>query len=651
MRVLQIILICATLQPAATQILENKAPRAGIAATAKPYDVLHYAVDAKLGMIDNSFSGRMTITVLITQPTDTLWFHSVGLLFDSVRVEGLGAGYRFYPSDERVTIYPAIRFFVGETLTVFISYMRDPGFPRPEERQGYYYYQPSWQPGFVLANIGYTMSEPYDARLWMPCYDLPDDKATCDISVTVPQGYVAGSNGRLVAVATQGGLVQFRWQEEYPIATYLMCITASEYSTFSHFYHKISNSADSVEVKYYCWPEDSAGSSFSAVLAFQKTTLMMERFSRMFGEFPFEKYGMAVVYPFFAGAMEHQTLTSMHRSIVSVAGYPYYEYVIAHELAHQWWGDLVTCQSFADIWLNEGFASYAEALWNEAEYGNASYEQKMESFLVFNATWGGAIYDPESQGLPIFGSNVYHKAAWVMHMLRRLVGDSTFFNILENYRTAHAYSTATTSDFQSVVDSTTGQNYDWFFDEWIRGHGWPKYAYTSSWNAGTQTYSVDVSQVQDSLWPTFRMPLELRVFTPAGMIVYSVVDSLRFQTFEFRPVTRPDSLQFDPRNAILKQIVRQPGGDRIPEDFRLYQNYPNPFNPETTIEFDLPRTSRVRVDVLDLLGRRIDTILDELKPVGTVRLHYSGSGLASGVYFVRLQAGEVTRIKKMMILR
>lgn len=634
-----------------SQIMENKIDDVRSSIITKPFDVLHYSLNARLAMVDSGFSGSMSVRCVIIQPTDTLWFHSVGLVFDSVRVNGNPVSYQFYPSTERFTIYLPRFFGVGETVLVYIKYVRDLSFRRFEERQGYYFYRPSWQPGFVLENIGYTMSEPFDARLWMPCFDDPSDKATCDITVTVPQGYVAGSNGTLINVTSQDSTTTFYWHENYPLTTYLMCITASKYSTFSHYYHKIINPSDSIEVKYYCWQADSAGSRFSAVLVFEKTALMIERFSRIYGEYPFEKYGMAVAYPFGAFGMEHQTLTTMHRSIISVANYPYYEDVIAHELAHQWWGNLVTCQSFADIWLNEGFASYSEALWREKEYGRASYYQKMRNFLIFNSTWQGAIYDPQSQGFPIFGSNVYHKGAWVLHMLRGVVGDTMFFTILANYRAAYGYSMATTANFQSVVNFTTGENYDWFFNQWIYGRGWPKYTFTTSWDPSDRKYFVTVAQTQDFLWPVFRMPIEFRVHTINGNRTYVVVDSLREQTFKFEPGTQPDSLQFDPQNIILKQVVTKPGIDNIPLNLVLYKNYPNPFNPETTIEFDIPHTTRVRLDVYDVLGRLVDTIMDEVKPVGTTRVRYGGEGLASGVYFVRLQAQELSRIAKMVIVR
>jgi aminopeptidase N len=621
----------------------------------KPFDVLHYSLFADLAMVDSGFRGNMTIQSLVTQSTDTLWFHSVGLVFDSVRVNGSAASYQFYPSAERFTVYLPRTFAVGETVRVFIKYARNLAYPRLEDRQGYYWYRQNNQPGLVHENIGYTMSEPYDARLWMPCFDDPSDKATCEISVSVPPGYVAGSNGKLVSVISIDSAVVYHWREDYPIATYLMCITASKYSTFSHFYRKITNPSDSIEVKYYCWREDSSGTTHSAELAFNKTTLMMERFAAMFGEYPFEKYGMAVAYPFSFGGMEHQTLTTMHRSTINVSGYPFYEYVVAHELAHQWWGNMVTCRTFADIWLNEGFATYSEALWEEQEYDRARHDQRMRNYLVFGSTWQGAIYDPISQGLPLFGSQVYHKAGWVLYMLRSLVGDSMFFDILASYRATHGYGTATTADFNGVVNTTTGQNHDWFFNQWIYGRGWPKFAYTTTWDGVANAYSVTVYQMQDTLWPTFRVPVELRIYTGADSASFFVVDSLRTQVFSFSLPSQPDSLQLDPRNRIMKQIVPPPlsvdENPGSPTTFALHQNYPNPFNPSTVIRYRVPISTFVTLRIFNVLGQEIATLVNGVSMPGTYEVEWLASQIPSGVYFYRLTTSHYAQTRKLILLK
>jgi aminopeptidase N len=626
-------------------------PNSGIHAEAfetqtypQPYDVLHYKLDASLGMVDGSFSGVMTITLLMkVNSPSSIWFHSLGLIFNSITVNDTVVGFSLDSPNERIRlemprIYPA-----GETLSVKLAYQRDILYPRLDSRQGYYWY--AKRDSTVLENIGYTMSEPSDAKRWIPCYDDPSDKATCEIDIKVPAGYVAASNGTLTSIINLDSVVIFRWREDHPIATYLMCITASKYSTFSDYYHKVTNENDSLEVKYYVWQNDSAGTKYNAVQAFSKVTNMLRVYSTIFGEYPFEKYGMAAVYPFYFGGMEHQTMTSIHRSWLSVRGYPNNEDGIAHELSHEWWGDMVTCESFKDIWLNEGFASFAEALWREHEYGKSEYDRKMRNFLTFSSDWTHNIYDPVGQGQPLFGSAQYHKGAWVMHMLRYVLGDSIFFKSLENYRTAFGYSTASTQDLNTIVNMTSGGNYDWFFNQWIFGPGWPTYAISVAWNDSTSRYDLHLQQVQTS-YPFFKMPIEIRVSSQGYDSVYVGWDSLSYQVFPLQ--AQVDSFRFDPFNHILKKVQ---SSVLISPAYELLQNYPNPFKASTRIVYTLPKSQPVVLKVFDVLGREIKTLVNKTQDIGSQTVILDAAGLSTGIYFYKLQTPERTLTRKMIHLK
>ncbi len=617
----------------------------------KSFDVLHYNLSASLTMTDAGFQGTMIITALITQQTDSLWFHSLGLIINSLKVNDSGATVVMYPASETFTVQLPRTYAPSETVTVRIDYIRDVSFARVVERQGYYWYPKGYNAN-VLENIGYTMSEPFDAHLWMPCFDDPTDKATCEIRVTVPNGYLAASNGLLMSTVSGDSTTSFSWKEDTPIATYLMCITASKYSTFSHYYHKVTNHSDSIEVKYFCWQADSAGLQFNAVQAFSKVTEMMRVFSTIYGEYPFEKYGMAVVYPFFYGGMEHQTMTTIHRAWLSVAGYPSYEDPIAHELSHHWWGDMVTCETFKDVWLNEGFATYSEALWREQEYGQASIDAFMNTSIFFDFTWHHAIYDPVGQGQPLFGSAEYTKAAWVLHMLRYLTGDSLFFGVLHQWRSDHLFNSANTAQFNSLVNSVTATDYNWFFNEWIYGPGWPMYAYRLVLNDTTTTYEVQIRQLQMS-YPLFKMPIEVKVYSGGHDSVYVVWDSLGYQAFPLSAVV--DSISFDPRNRVLKQVQPWPTAVNnvsfTPEQFALYSNYPNPFNPSTVITYTLPVRQLVTLRVYDMLGREVRMLVHGIQDPGVRSVEFHADDLPSGIYYYRLQGSTKTITKKMIFIR
>lgn len=237
------------------------------------------------------------------------------------------------------------------------------------------------------------------------------------------------------------------------------------------------------------------------------------------------------------------------------------------------------------------------------------------------------------------------------------VADSrySFFYILANYRTAYGYSTATTANFQSIVNSTTGQNYDWFFDQWIYGRGWPKYAYTTSWNPLSTTYTVTVYQMQDTLWQTFRMPIELKIFSGGVGTSYFVLDSLRIQSFTFTLSSQPESLQFDPQNRVLKQIVAPPVSvdekQEISTTYSLEQNYPNPFNSATVISFRLPVYSFVSLKVFDLLGREVAILVQGKLNPGKYEVLFDGTKYPSGMYFYRLTTPQFTQVRKMILLK
>lgn len=627
----------------------------------KPFDVLHYKLDARLAMVDSSFSGTMHMNILITSLTDSLTMNSLGLSFSSLTVNDTPATYRFYPSTESFSILLPRVYTTSETLDVIINYSIDYTYPRQWNRQGYYWFRKSpGAPNNIEENIGYTMSEPSDARLWMPCYDDPTDKATCEINATVPTGYDAGSNGLLVGITNNpDSTVTYKWREDLPVTTYLMVISASKYSKFSQYYHRINNPADSVEIINYMWQMDSAGTTWNAAKAFEKVPRMMEVYSTIFGEYPFAKYGHAVAYPFYYGGMEHQTLTTVHRGWLSVGAYPFYDDYIAHELAHQWWGNLVTCGTWKDIWLNEGFATYSEMLWREFAYGIQSRDELLNRYTRFtDGSWRYAIYDPVGQGINLFTGNVYQKASWVLHMLRYLVGDSTFFKILDNYREAHYFGTATTQDFINLVNSTSGQNYDWFFNQWIYGKGWVRYAYETLWNRTNKTYTITIHQQQDSSWSTYKMPIEIKLFWQSGDSTVKVWDSLRTQSFAFTLQSRPDSIKIDPNKKILKQIITSSdsveGFDIL--RYNLLQNYPNPFNSSTTINYQLVTPAWITIKIFNLLGQEVATLLNKFERIGSYDVVWNGSGLPSGIYFYRLTVTDGNRVsytqtKKLILLK
>jgi aminopeptidase N len=611
----------------------------------QPFDMLSYKLDVSLAMVNDAFQGKCTMTMRLKANVDSLVLNAVGLSLDTVRVDGVSKNFSFNVPAERFAIFLNGPRSTGDTLSIAISYRRIPGYPRPSSRQGYYFFMDTLG---LPANLGYTFSEPSDARFWFPCYDEPWEKATSEMNVTVPTGNIVASNGKFLGATSNGnGTVTWRWREDHQITTYSMCITASRFTTSTLPY--VTSAGDTIPLQYFTWPADSATTA-----AFLPTVRqMVAHYALLFGEYPFDKYGMTSIVPFVYLGMEHQTLTTMNRYVQTD------QRVVSHELAHQWWGNLVTCGTWADVWLNESFATYSEALWRESIGGFSALKNYMRDTLngFQYGSWQGAVYDPVGQGFNLFDQVVYSKGGWILHTLRGVLGDSVFFKSLHAYRQRYAGKSAITNELKAVVDSVAGQDMSWFFNQWIFGYGWPKYASRYSWLA--DTLSLTIYQEQSASWPTYKMPMKVRAYYGLGGITFNLWDTLRTQAFRLPLPLAPDSVVLDPDGWILKQIVSPPtsvGDEQQPRMFQLFQNYPNPFNPTTNIGFRISDPGFVSLKVYDVLGQEVATLVHEVKPAGEYSSSFDASNLASGLYFYKLTLAEndgTTRspVKAMLLLR
>jgi len=613
--------------------------------------MLHYALALRLAMTTDALEGRCTMLMRLKENVDSLVLHAVGLALDTIRVDGTPRVAVIDTARETFTILLGSTRFAGETLQIAVSYRRLQNYRRPSSRLGYYFFRDTIG---LPANLGYTFSEPSDARFWFPCYDEPWEKATAEIHLTVPTGYVAASNGRLLGTTNNGdGTFTWHWRQDQPIATYLMCMTVSRFSVATIPYVKVTG--DTIPLQYYAWNAPPFVDSVWTAGFLPTVGAMIGAFETRYGAYPFDKYGMTAIVPFGYLGMEHQTLTTMNRYFATSVR------VASHELAHQWWGDDVTCGTWADIWLNEGFATYSEALWREHTGGQDSLKKYMRDTLAtFQfVSWQGAVYDPVGQGFNLFDQVVYTKAAWVLHTLRGVVGDSTFFRILRAYRTMYQGKSAVTAELQAVADSMVGSSMAWFFNQWIYGRGWPKYGLRYSWLA--DTLSLTVQQQQDPTWPTFRMPMRIRAYHGAQYTDFLVWDSLRVQSFRFPLSVPPDSVVLDPDGWILKQVVPFTSVAELngsPYEFRLYQNYPNPFNPTTVIPFSVESANgrmgdpvKVTLKVYDILGREVRTLVNENLPEGSYEVTWDATNMPSGVYFYRMTAGTFVQTRRMVLMR
>ncbi|MFH0990450.1 MAG: M1 family aminopeptidase [bacterium] len=612
------------------------------------FDVTYYKLDIKITTIPNYLNGSVTMTArsLVNG------LSSITLdLMDTLKVDNVKIGNTtkaVIQARSNFTFSLDRSYNQGELFTVTVNYQGLPGssgfgsFSFDKSRNGVY--------------LVSTLSEPYGTKDWWPSKDHPGDKAdSADIWVTCDASFKVGSQGKLVSVVDNGnGTKTHKWSHRYPIATYLISMAMTNYAEFTHWFKYSAN--DSMPVLNYVFPEQLQ-SNPAMITQGALTVGMLQIYSDLYGLYPFikEKYGHAQFL--WGGGMEHQTMTSLSNLSESL---------VAHELAHQWFGDMITMSTWPDIWLNEGFATYSVALYYEKKNGFANYTSYMNSQMSSARSATGSIYvqDTSSVNRLFSSSLVYAKGATVLHMLRHIVGDAAFFTAIKRYATdpRFMYKVAQTSDFRSVFESVSAKNLKYFFDEWIYGTSFPSYKYEwgSSVNPGGG-YKVRV-QLSQTRTPFFTMPVDLR-FTGTGLdTTVTVMNDVQNQTAIFYLSKQPTATQFDPGNWILKDVqtfvVNTERIGSVPKEFALHQNYPNPFNAGTMISFSLPHTAHVSLEIFDALGRKAKTLLkQEERAAGTHTLHYAaddneGRGISSGVYYCRMTTDAgFSANQKLIILR
>jgi aminopeptidase N len=404
-----------------------------------------------------------------------------------------------------------------------------------------------------------------------------------------------------------------------------------------------------MNVDYYAYPADSA----DARVDWNRNIEMMEYYAGLFGEYPFmdEKYAIAEFHH--GGAMEHQTATSMGYGWIT--GDNSNDFIVVHELAHSWVGDMITMTEWSHAWCKEGFATYCEALYFEDRYGVDYYHQYMDEMNVMHY----AMDRLHNINPPLDGA-IYYKGAWVLHMLRHVLGDTDFFDGVYAY-TNHPdfrYGVADTDDMCAVFSDVAGTDLTWFFYQWIYSWGYPVYG--MHWWAESARSGYDITLRIDqtqTVGPVFKMPIDILIETDLGEERFVVWDSLETQTFSFHVEGEPLDLALDPDDWIICEIefvgdVR--GGDQL--RVWLPQNHPNPFGAETWIGFHLESAGPARLDIYDLNGRWVTRLLDGPRVAGPARVRWNGLDargrrVPPGVYYCRLRAGTEATTRRMLCVR
>ncbi len=519
------------------------------------YDIRKYYIKMAIygGQIQNAEIG---IKLQARSPFDSISLNLVDIVLDSLKDNGgnhLTHTYSGTGTNRMLIINLPYTVNTGDTLWIWAYYHGSPA-----SSCG------SFGSGLTIEGdtFVYADNEPYNFRCWVPSWDQPYEKADegVEFEITARGDMEVVANGVLIDTSRTGSYKRWHYRHSYAIAPYLItfAIRDLQYNEWTWNYGAIS-----MPVRAYI-PRGSGWTTWGSHL-----TRMLTAFSNRYGVYPFygEKYEQSIVLPG-GWAMEDQTN--------SFFGGPYGNSTQAHELAHQWWGDLVTCGTFKDIWLNEGFATYSELIWKEDSGGFTAYKNfyinRVETrFFSYASFPGKTVYNPGPSLNDIFSIYTYEKGAAVLHMLRYVLDKDTalFFGALRHYRNNHEFSYALTSEFINDVMTYTGRDLTWFFNQWIYSPGWPIYdvRWQKNFNGSSWDLYLRIIQTQPSSAPIFKMPLEIKVSYSSGDTTIKVWDSLSVQDFIISLPNEPLSIAFDPDYWVLEEhTVRYDSSLAILED-------------------------------------------------------------------------------------
>ncbi|MEW6056932.1 MAG: M1 family aminopeptidase [Bdellovibrionota bacterium] len=527
-------------------------------------DVEHIKLDLQVDLPSKTLKGLCRTDFRAIAPSvGKLSFDAIDLAVESVH-DGSGESLRFDQSSEKIIVYLRKAAQAGEKSSVVFKYSVT------EPRAGLYFIAPDehypqrpWQL--------WTQGQDQDNRYWIPCHDAPNEKATTEMVVTVDEKFTAISNGKLVDVQHDTGkkTKTFHWSLSVPHASYLITLCVGEFVELKDSYKNFKG--EEIPVQYYTL----AGRERETKIAFGKTPKMIELFSKKIGvDYPYEKYAQVVAWDFIYGGMENtssttQTEYTLHPESVELDYSS--EPLVAHELAHQWFGDLLTCKEWSQAWLNEGFATYFETVWMEHEHGRDEFLQELyENEKIYKAEAGGDYRRPVVTNVylspsDIFDRHLYEKGGRILHMLRRLVGDELWWKAINLYVTSNYAKTVETVDLQRAFEQVSGRALTWFFDQWVHRAGHPEIKASYEWVDERKQAKLTLVQGQKggAHSSLFRLPVQFKIATKDGEVVHDLEFSEQEQTFWFTCAEKPKFVSLNPENTVLADWDFNPGRELL----------------------------------------------------------------------------------------
>ena len=525
-------------------IQAGQAPHEGEYSSA--FDALHYDIHLTLPLAGAVIAGTTEITLAVAgNAPDTLALDFTGLAVTSVRIDGVAARFVHEAGKLRIPLpgSPAGR---DRTLRIAVDYTGTP------------------DDGLIIRDNVHGQRSvfadnwPNRARFWFPSLDYPSDKATASITVLAPPGWDVVANGTrdgepsTVQLRDGSARRQVRWKMDTPISPYNMVIGAADFR-IQTIGRPCFAAGRCVDVTTWIFPESAA----RAAPSFRRAAEIIEYFSQLIAPFPYQKLAHVQSSTQFGGM---ENATAIFYDEKPLASGQNIELTVAHETAHQWFGDAVTEAQWRDLWLSEGFATYFAALFVEHADGAAAFHQLLEDErrrVVAPEHTGVAIVAADAQDLfKLLNIENYDKGSWVLHMLRGMLGDERFFDGIRRYYREHENGTATTADLQHAMETVSGINLEPFFDQWLLHPGFPRFRVSSQWDTGQRLATVVVEQVQPGSWPTFTLPLTIELTTASATIRRRIDMDERIERFTVPLDSPPVRIVVDPDGWVLKDIER-----------------------------------------------------------------------------------------------
>ena len=541
--------------------IEAQTPRPDFNRTST-FDVQHYVLRVSFDREKKKIRGDTTVRLKpLNDGLREVVLDSVDISYTSVTLEPSGTPLKYKTDRDKIIVALDRSYSAKDTVAIRFQYSAMP-------KKGIYFVPEERQPDNTKVHSSqiWTQGEAEEARHWFPSFDFPSDKATTEQFITAEKGETVVGNGDLIDEReNEDGTVTHHFKMPVPHSTYLVSFVIGEYT-------RTSGKFKNVPLGYYVYP----GKEAIVSKAFGKTRDVLRIYEELTGiEFPYMKYDQTIVSGFTFGGMENITATTMADTEIFLANYPFgqsaVENLVSHEAAHSWFGNLVTCKNWAELWLNEGFATFMEAAYLEKMYGRSAYMAKVASdaatFLADDAI------NPKRNGL--FNRNAgnvnalfdrpattYNKGGAVLHTLREEIGDRAFWKGVNDYLNRYKFANVESTDLRAAMEAASGKKLDWFFDQWVYGIGSPKLDVKQAYDQRTKTLTLTIAQTQkaDKFTPAaYRLPIDLDIVIDKGTKTEKVDITKRLATFKFKTDGKPTRLRFDNKEKIpIKTIKIEP---------------------------------------------------------------------------------------------